>query len=54
LAGRAPLLTLKLPRIAGDGNKLQSGKRGQLSRRAVGTEIEVAGSDELPECHQAG
>jgi hypothetical protein len=31
----APLLTLKLPRIAGHGNRLQSGKRGQPSRRAA-------------------
>src|SRR3954453_24206503 len=27
--GGVPLLILKLPRIAGHGNKLQSGKRGQ-------------------------
>jgi hypothetical protein len=52
--GRVPLLILKLPRIAGHGNKLQSGKRGQLSRRAVGTEIEVAGADELSEPYRSG
>jgi hypothetical protein len=39
------LLILKLPRIPGHGNRLQSGKRGQPLRRAVGTEIEVAGAE---------
>jgi hypothetical protein len=34
--GRAPLLTLKLPCIPGHGNRLQSGKRGQTSRRDPG------------------
>jgi hypothetical protein len=42
--GRAPLLILKLPRIAGHGNRLQSGKRGQTSRRAVGSQDQA---DEL-------
>src|SRR3954471_22008158 len=32
----APLLILKLPRIAGHGNRLQSGKHSQSLRRAAG------------------